>query len=143
MEHKPVLSIELAKRLAIGCEAEATRVGGNITLAIVDDGGHLLYLQRSEKAASTGAEIAPAKARLAAMGRRHSMDYQSMIDNGRSAFLSALALPAIRGAGLEGGVAIFSAGWCIGAVGVAGASSQEDMQIAECGIQAAGLSSSL
>ena len=140
MQHKPVLSIDLVKLVAMKCEEEATRIGRNVTFAIVDDGGHLMYLQRPEKAASTGAEIAPAKARLAAMGRRHSVEYQSMIDNGRLAFVSALCLPAIRGAGLEGGVAIFFEGWCIGAVGVAGASSQEDAQIAAYAITAAGLS---
>lgn len=140
MQHKPVLSIDLVKLVATKCEEEAARIGRHVTFAIVDDGGHLMYLQRPEKAASTGAEIAPAKARLAAMGRRHSVDYQSLIENGRLAFVSALSLPAIRGAGLEGGVAIFSEGWCMGAVGVAGASSQEDVQIAEYGIKAAGLS---
>lgn len=137
MSYKPVLTLDHVKQIAAGCEALARANHWNITLAIVDDGGHLMYLQRSEKAPATGAEIAPAKARLSAMGRRDSLDYQTMVDNGRTAFLSALGLPGIRGAGLEGGVAIVVDGHCIGAVGVAGASSAEDAQIARAGIAAA------
>lgn len=137
MNYKPVLSLDHVKKIAGGCEAMANANNWNITFAIVDDGGHLMFLQRSEKAPATGAEIAPAKARLSAQGRRDSLDYQSMVDGGKVSFLAALNLPGVRGAGLEGGVAIMVDGYCIGAVGVAGASSAEDAQIARAGIAAA------
>ncbi len=60
-----------------------------VTIAIVDDGGHLLWLQRLDGAAPLSAHIAPAKAHTAAMGRRESKVYEDMINGGRTAFLSA------------------------------------------------------
>ena len=60
-----------------------------MTIAIVDDGGHLLWLQRLDGAAPISAQIAPAKARTAALGRRESKVYEDMINQGRASFLSA------------------------------------------------------
>jgi len=133
---KPHLSLADARPLAQGCEQAAIRLGRHITLAVVDDGGAVLTLSRMDGAPATGAEIAPAKARLAALGRRDSLDYETMIGDGKTAFLSALLLPGIRGAALEGGVAIRVDGHCVGAVGIAGASSSEDAAIARAGIAA-------
>lgn len=131
---KPFLSIDNIKAIANECEQSALAMQRQITFAIVDEGGALLNLLRMEGAPATGAEIAPAKARLAALGRRESAEYENMITGGKMAFLSALSLPGIRGAGLEGGVPILVEGFCIGAVGVAGASSSEDAEIARRGI---------
>jgi glc operon protein GlcG len=106
-----------------------------VTIAIVDDGGHLLWLQRLDGAAPVSAHIAPAKARTAALGRRESKVYEEMINGGRVSFLSA---PAIDGL-LEGGVPILVDGQCVGAVGVSGVKSSEDAQIARAGIGALGV----
>jgi uncharacterized protein GlcG (DUF336 family) len=92
----------------------------------------LLWLQRLDGAAPISAEIAPAKARTAAMGRRETKVYEDMINQGRTSFLSA---PAIKGM-LEGGVPILVDGHCVGAVGVSGVKSSEDAQIAKAGIAA-------
>jgi uncharacterized protein GlcG (DUF336 family) len=73
--------------------------GWAVTIAIVDDGGHLLWLQRLDGAAPISAEIAPAKARTAALGRRESKVYEDMINQGRMSFLSAPALQACSKAG--------------------------------------------
>ena len=98
----------------------------------MDDGGHLLGLQRLDDAPPISASIAPAKAHTAAVGRRDSKVYEDMINGGRVSFLSA---PVLQGM-LEGGVAIVVDGAVVGAVGVSGVKSSEDAQIAQAGIAA-------
>jgi glc operon protein GlcG len=132
MNTKPFLGIEDARRMAAAAEAEARQHGWAVTLAIVDDGGHLLWLQRLDGAAPISAQIAPAKARTAALGRRDSRIYEEMINGPRTAFLSA---PGLEGM-LEGGVPVMVQGHCVGAVGVSGVASSEDAQIARAGIAA-------
>ena len=132
MNQKPYLSLNDVKRIAAAAEAEAVANSWNVTIAIVDDGGHLLWLQRLDGAAAISAQIAPAKAHTAAMGRRESKGYEDMINQGRVSFLSA---PGLTGM-LEGGVPIVVGGFCIGAVGVSGVKSTEDVQIARAGIAA-------
>ncbi|GAD22171.1 heme-binding protein [Acidovorax sp. MR-S7] len=135
MKTKPELELSDVKLIAAAAEAEALKHQWAVTIAIVDDGGHLLSLQRLDGAAPVSAHIAPAKARTAALGRRESKVYEDMINGGRSSFLSA---PAIEGL-LEGGVPIVKDGQCLGAVGVSGVKSTEDAQIARAGIAAIGL----
>jgi uncharacterized protein GlcG (DUF336 family) len=131
---KPLLDLETTRRIAAAAEAEAMGHGWAVSIAIVDDGGHLLWLQRLDGAAPISAQIAPAKARTAALGRRESRVYEEMINQGRVSFLSA---PALSGM-LEGGVPIVVDGHCVGAVGVSGVKSSEDAQIARAGIGALG-----
>ena len=132
MNQKPYLSLNDAKRIASAAEAEAVAHSWNVTIAIVDDGGHVLWLQRLDGAAPISAQIAPAKAHTAAVGRRESKAYEDMINQGRVSFLSA---PGLQGL-LEGGVPILVDGHCVGAVGVSGVKSTEDVQIARAGIAA-------
>jgi uncharacterized protein GlcG (DUF336 family) len=132
MKHKPFLTLDDVKRIAQAAEAHAVANGWAVTVAIVDDGGHLLWLQRLDGAAPVSAAIAPSKARTAALGRRESKAYEDMINNGRTSFLSA---PAIDGL-LEGGVPIVAEGHCLGAVGVSGVKSSEDAEIARAGLAA-------
>lgn len=134
MKTKPLLTVQDLRAIAAGAESEATAHGWAVTVAIVDDGGHLLWLQRLDGAPPVSAEIAPAKARTAALGRRESKGYEDMINQGRTSFLSA-PLQAM----LEGGVPIVVDGQCAGAVGVSGVKSSEDVQIARAGIAALGL----
>ena len=122
------------KAMAAAGEAEALRNQWAVTIAIVDDGGHLLWLQRLDGAPAISAHIAPAKANTAALGRRESKVYEDVINGGRYSFLSA---PEIKGM-LEGGVPILKDGQVIGAVGVSGVKSSEDVQIARAGIAALG-----
>jgi uncharacterized protein GlcG (DUF336 family) len=135
MNTRPVLSLADVKRIAAAAEAEATANRWVVTIAIVDDGGHLLWLQRLDGAAPLSAHIAPAKARTSALGRRESAVYEEIIKGGRTAFLS---VPEIEGL-LEGGVPILVDGHCLGAVGVSGVKSNEDAQIAKAGIAALGV----
>lgn len=132
MQTKPVLTADDCKKIAAAAEAEAIANKWPVTIAIVDDGGHLLWLQRMEGCAAVGAHIAPAKATTAAVGRRETKVYEDMINNGRNAFLSA---PFIEGM-LEGGVPIVVEGHVVGAVGVSGVKSEQDAQVAKAGIAA-------
>lgn len=135
MKTKSTLDHADVKAIAAAAEAEALRNNWAVTIAIVDDGGHLLGLQRLDGAAPSTAHMAPAKAHTAAMGRRDSKVFEDMINGGRTSFLSA---PVLHGM-LEGGVAIMKDGQCLGAVGVSGVKSTEDAQIARAGIAAIGL----
>jgi len=132
MNTKPFLSLADLKRIATAAEAEALAHQWAVTIAIVDDGGHLLWLQRLDGAPPLSAHIAPAKAHTSALGRRESRVYEEIIKGGRTAFLS---VPEIEGM-LEGGVPIMVDGHCLGAVGVSGVKSEEDAQIAKAGIAA-------
>ena len=134
MKSKVTLESADVKAIAGAAEAEAIKNNWAVTLAIVDDGGHLLHLQRLDGAAPVSSHIAPAKAHTAAVGRRESKVYEDMINGGRASFLSA---PLIAGM-LEGGVPIMKDGQCLGAVGVSGVKSSEDAQIARAGIAAIG-----
>ena len=135
MKNKAVLELADVKAIAAAAEAEARANQWAVCIAIVDDGGHLLWLQRLDGAAPVSSHIAPAKAHTAALGRRESRVYEEMINGGRISFLSA---PGLEGL-LEGGVPIVRDGHCIGAVGVSGVKSSEDAQIARAGIAALGL----
>ena len=136
MNTKSFLELADVKAIAAAAEAEALKNKWAVTIAIVDDGGHLLWLQRLDGAAPISAHIAPGKANTAAVGRRESKVYEDMINGGRVSFLSA---PDLKGL-LEGGVPILKDGNVIGAVGVSGVKSNEDAQIARAGIAAIGLS---
>ena len=132
MKSKPVLEFSDVKAIAAAAEAEALKHNWAVSIAIVDDGGHLLWFQRLDGAAPISAHIAAGKARTSAMGRRESKVYEDMINGGRASFLSAPGLDAM----LEGGVPILKDGQCLGAVGVSGVKSSEDAQIAKAAVAA-------
>ena len=134
MQSKSILTLDDVKKIAAAAEAEAKSNNWPVTISIVDDGGHLLWLQRLDGAAPISAHIAPAKAKTAALGRRESKIYEDMINNGRFSFMTA---PALEGM-LEGGVPVLINGECVGAIGVSGVKSSEDVQIAKTGIAALG-----
>ena len=135
MKTKSTLEFADVKTIAAAAVAEATKNNWAVSIAIVDDGGHLLSFQRLDGAAPISSHIAPGKARTAAIGQRETKVYEDMINGGRVSFLSAPDLRAM----LEGGVPIMKDGQCLGAVGVSGVKSSEDAQIAKAGIAAIGL----
>ena len=135
MKTKSTLEFADVKTIAAAAVAEATKNNWAVSIAIVDDGGHLLSFQRLDGAAPISSHIAPGKARTAAIGQRETKVYEDMINGGRVSFLSAPDLSAM----LEGGVPIMKDGQCLGAVGVSGVKSSEDAQIAKAGIAALGL----
>ena len=136
MKTKPILTHEDCQKIATACATEARANDWAVSFAIVDDGGHLLWFERLDNAAPSSAEIGPAKARMAALGRRETKVYEEMINGGRTAFLSAASATAMRGAMMEGAVPIMIDGQCLGAVGVSGVKSADDARIARAGIAA-------
>lgn len=132
MKSKMVLELADVKAMAAAAEAEAIKHNWAVSLAIVDDGGNLLWFQRQDGAPPISTHIARAKARTAALGRRESKVYEDMINGGRASFLSA---PELEGM-LEGGGPVLREGQCLGAVGVSGVKSTEDAQIAKAAVAA-------
>jgi len=131
VQTKPVLTHDDVKKMAAAAEAEAIKNQWAVTIAICDEGGHMLWLQRLDGANAMSAQIGPEKARTSALGKRATKGLEDMINNGRVAFLSV----PFHGL-LEGGEPIVVDGWCIGAIGVSGVKSSEDAQIARAGIAA-------
>jgi glc operon protein GlcG len=129
MQTKHVLGAAEANRILAAARDEAERNGWAVAIAVVDDGGHPLALTRLDGTAPIGAYIAQEKARTAALGRRETQAYEDMINNGRTAFLSA---PLV--ATLGGGVPVIVGGEVVGAVGVSGMKPNEDAQIAKAGV---------
>ncbi|MEX8497586.1 MAG: heme-binding protein [Leptothrix ochracea] len=134
MKTKAVLGLDDIDRILAAARAEAQANQWAVSIAVVDDGGHLLGQIRLDGAAPLSSYIAPEKARTSALGRRESKVYEDMINGGRTSFLSA---PLLQGM-LEGGVPILIDGQVIGAVGVSGVTSAQDAQIAKAGIAALG-----
>ena len=125
---KQVLTLDAAKKIAAASEAEAKRRGATVVIAVVDDGGFLLVLERLDDTQVASVDVGIAKARTAAIFRRPSKVFEDQVKNGR---VSALALPGA--VALQGGVPIIIDGKVIGAVGVSGNSPQEDEDIAKVG----------
>jgi glc operon protein GlcG len=132
---KPCLTLEDCKKIGAACEAEARKNKWNVVIAILDEGGHLLWLERMDGATPANAEIAIGKGRTAAVTRRTTKTWEDRIAGGRLAMLGMPVLP------VQGGVPIMAQNECVGAVGVSGVQSHEDEQIANAGIAALGLKS--
>ena len=134
MRTKPALTDEDVKTMAAAAEAHALANQWKVTVAIFDEGGHLLHLHRMDNVAPSTVEMAIGKGRTAVLGRRESKVYEDVVKQGRTAFLSA---PLV--AMLEGGVPIVVEGDVIGAIGVSGVKSEQDAAIARAGIAALGI----
>jgi glc operon protein GlcG len=129
MQHKAVLDQLDVNRILAAATDEARRQGWAVTIAVADDGGHPLALLRLDGCAQASAYIATEKARSAALGRRETRDYENMVNDGRTAFLSAPLLTS-----LEGGVPILVDGQVVGAVGVSGVRAEQDARVAKAAI---------
>lgn len=131
MQIKAVLGSAEVTRILAGAREEAQRNHWVVTIAVVDDGGHPLALERLDGCAPIAAYIATEKARSAALGRRETKAFEDMVNGGRAAFVSAPLLTS-----LEGGVPVLIDGQVIGAVGVSGVKAEQDAQVAVAGIAA-------
>lgn len=129
--NKPVLTLEDAKRVAAAAEAEALANDWKVAIAVVDDGGHLLYLQRSHDTRFGSVETAITKAHASAGLHMPTKVSEDAVMNGR---LIHLALPGVIPA--EGGVPLMREGVVIGAIGISGVRSFQDGQIAAAGANA-------
>jgi glc operon protein GlcG len=125
---KKVLTLGIAKKLVAAAEAEAKKRGATVVIAVVDDGGQLILLERLDDTQVASVEVAIGKARTAAIFRRPSKVFEDQVKNGR---VAALALPGATP--LQGGIPITVEGKVIGAIGASGNSPQEDEEIALAG----------
>jgi uncharacterized protein GlcG (DUF336 family) len=131
MANKPVLTLEDAKRVAAAAEAEARTNEWKVVIAVVDDGGHLLYLQRSHDTQFGSVETAIAKAHASIAFQRPTKASEDAVLSGR---LIHLALPGVIPA--EGGVPLIVEDIVVGGLGISGVRSFQDGQIAKAGVDA-------
>ncbi len=131
MASKPVLTLDDANRIAAAAEAEALANAWHVVIAVVDDGGHLLYLQRSHDTQFGSVELAIQKARAAVAFQRPTKASEDAVLSGR---LIHLALPGVIPA--EGGVPLMRGNQIIGGLGISGVRSFQDGQIAQAGVNA-------
>jgi len=131
---KKVLTLEAAKKIAVAAEAEARKNNWNVVIAVVDDGRHLVYLQRIDGTQTGSIDVAIGKARTSAAFKRPTKVFDELAKTRPS--ITSISPTAVL---LEGGVPVVVGGQVVGAVGVSGVTSQQDAQIAEAGIAALGM----
>jgi len=133
MKTKPCLTLEDCRKIGAAALEEARKNGWNVVVAILDDGGHLRWLEAMDGTSPFNSQVAVEKGRSAAVSRRSTNNWEERIADGRTAILKMPVLP------VQGGVPMMAEGQCVGAVGVSGVQSHEDEQIANAGIAALGL----
>ncbi len=131
LPRKNVLTLDVARAVAAAAEAEAVKRNATVVIAVVDDGGHVVYLERLNDTQVASVDVGIGKARTAAIFRRPSKVFEDQIRDGR---VAALALPGATP--LQGGVPLVVDGQVIGAIGVSGNTPQEDEDIALAGAAA-------
>jgi glc operon protein GlcG len=131
MNRKPILTLDNAKRIAAAAAAEAKSNDWRVVIAVVDDGGHLLYLERSHDTQFGSVETAIHKAHAAVAFQRPTKASEDAVLSGR---LIHLALPGVIPA--EGGVPLQIDGMIVGGLGISGVRSFQDGQIAAAGAAA-------
>jgi glc operon protein GlcG len=127
MRNRPTLTAADVQKMAAACKSEATKNTWSVSIAIVDDGGYLLYLERLDGAGPVTAEVATEKAITAARTRRPTKFWEDRLKE-RPAFMK---FPGVLP--LQGGVPLMYQNECVGAIGVSGVQSHEDEQIASAG----------
>ena len=130
MYNKNILALDDVKRVVRAAEAEAIRNNWNVVIAVVDDGGHLMYLQR-EKVQLGSIEVAISKAKTALMFRRSTKFWEDTVASGRQGYLSLNGMLPI-----EGGIPLRHDDEIVGAIGISGVKSDQDGQIAQAGADA-------
>ena len=118
-----------ALRVVASAEVQARKMDLQVTIAVVDPGGHLVCLHRIDNCQFGSVEVAEAKARTAVAFRRPSKVLQDSLTQSPR----LLALPAMP---IDGGLPILVGGKIAGGIGVSGAKSEEDAVIAEAGLEA-------
>ena len=130
MKTKPCLTLEDCRRITAAAEAEAKKNNWNVTIAILDDGGHVLLLTRMDGSTPANARIAVEKGRTAAETRRSTANWQERVGKR----VELLRMPGVTP--VQGGLPIVMDGTCVGAVGISGVQSHEDEQVGTAGIAA-------
>jgi glc operon protein GlcG len=128
---KKALTLEAAKLIAVAALAEAKKNGWNLVICVVDDGGHLMYLERMDGAQLGSVQIAQDKARTAVLFKRPSKALEEAVAGGRTVVMKLSGATPV-----EGGIPIMAGTQLVGAIGVSGASSSQDGQVAAAGVAA-------
>jgi glc operon protein GlcG len=126
---KKALSLEVAKKIAAAAEEEAVKNKWSVAIVIVDDGGHLVYLQRIDETQIGSIEVAIQKAKSAVNYKRPTKVFEEAVTGGRNV---VLVLPGAIP--IEGGLPLTVDSKVIGAIGVSGVTAQQDGQIAKAGM---------
>jgi uncharacterized protein GlcG (DUF336 family) len=128
---KKALTLAGAKKLAAAAEAEAAKNNWRVVIAIVDDGGHLVYLERIDETQTGSIDVAIAKARGAVAYKRPTKVFEDLVAGGRNVIMTLPhAMP------IEGGLPLVVEGKLVGGIGVSGVTSQQDGQVAKAGADA-------
>jgi glc operon protein GlcG len=130
MRTKPCLTSSDVHKMMAACKAEAEKNNWKVSIAIVDDAGALLHLERMDGAGPTTAEVAHGKARMAALTKQPTKVWEERVKE-RPVFLN---FPA--GLAIQGGVPIMHQNECVGAIGASGVQSQDDEKISQAGVSA-------
>ncbi|HSK38746.1 MAG TPA: heme-binding protein, partial [Arenibaculum sp.] len=130
---KHCLSLAVARTIAAAAEAEAVRQGWNVVIAIHDDGGNLIYLQRMDGTQVGSVTVAQEKARTAVLFKRPSKALEEAVAGGRTV---VMAMPGATP--IEGGLPLEYKGEVVGAIGVSGVQSFQDGIVAKAGVDALG-----
>lgn len=125
------INLATAKKIALAATKEAETLKINVIVAIVDTGGHLIYLERFDKAQFGSINVAVHKARCSVAYKRPTKAFEEAVNSGKINLLTLDDICAV-----EGGLPIIQGGKIIGAIGVSGGTIQEDGQIANAGISA-------
>jgi glc operon protein GlcG len=125
------LSIDDAKKMASSARAEAEKNGWSVVIAIVDDGGHTMYLERMDGTQKASSVIAVDKARTAILFKRPSKALEETVASGRVAVMTLSGATTV-----EGGLPIVVEGQYVGAIGVSGLQSSQDGIVAKAGLSA-------
>ena len=125
---KQVMTLDAARRVAAAAEAEARKNNWAVSIAVLDDSGHLILFQRMDGAKLVATDIAIRKARTAVYFQGPTKDLEAEVAGGRTALL-----PIEGFMPLEGGVPLMSGGKLVGAVGVSGVAGNQDAQCALAG----------
>jgi uncharacterized protein GlcG (DUF336 family) len=132
MRNKPCLTSDDVQKIMAGCKAAAGKNNWKVSIAIVDDGGHLVHFDRMDGAPPISAKVSVGKALTSANTKRPSKFFEDRVKE-RPAFAN---FPA--GILIQGGLPIMHQNECVGGIGVSGVQSHEDEQVAQAGINALG-----
>jgi len=128
---KKALTLGVAKQIAAAAEKHAAENKWNVCIAIVDDGGHLVYFSRMDGTQTGSVQVAQKKAQTAIGFKRPSKVFEEGVAGGRNVLL---ALPGA--VPFEGGLPLSADGQMVGAIGVSGVTAQQDGMIAQAGVDA-------
>ena len=129
---RKTLTLEAARVAMAASEAEAVRGGWRVVIAVVDDGGHPILVQRLDGAQISSIDTAVNEARAAVAWKRPTRLLEESVNGGRTAFLSITQGMAA----LQGGVPVEVEGQVLGAIGVSGVKASDDEVIALAGANA-------